>query len=349
MKISVGELATRINGEVRGDSKRLLSGVAPFEAATDGDLTLASDVAFLKKLDKTDAGCILVPDTWEGDARDMILCRNPRAAFTRAIAVFHPPLVPKMSISSQASLGRDVTYGEAVCVSPFVSIGDRVKLGSRVLIQPHVFIGDDVTIGDDVLIHPNVSILERCSIGSRVIIHAGTVIGSDGFGFAPDGEHYQKVPHTGTVVIEDDVEIGANNAIDRATFGKTWIRKGVKTDNLIQIAHNVEIGEDTIIAALTGIAGSATIGRHVILAGQVGVSGHLTIGDSTIVGPKTGVVKTLAAGDVVLGSPAMPAKQFIRQVSLLARLPDMKKKLTELTKMMRALKAVENGNNSLDK
>ena len=348
MKISIGELAARINGEVRGDPERLVSGVAAFEEATDGDLTLAADTVFLKKLEKTEAGCIIVPDTCEGDARDMILCRNPRVAFTQAIAVFHPPRVPKMSISSQVSLGRDVTYGEAVNVSPFVSIGDRVKLGSRVLIQPHVFIGDDVTNGDDVLIHPNVSILERCSIGSRVIIHAGTVIGSDGFGFAPDGEHYHKVPHTGTVVIEDDVEIGANNAIDRATFGKTWIRKGVKTDNLIQIAHNVEIGEDTVIAALTGIAGSATIGRHVILAGQVGVSGHLTIGDNTIVGPKTGVTKPLAAGDVVLGSPAIPVKQFMRQVSLLARLPDMKKKLTELTKMMRALKAAENVDNGLD-
>lgn len=346
MKISIGELAARINGEVRGDPKRLLSGVAPFEEAADGDLALAADTAFLKKLDKTEAGCILVPDTCEDGARDMILCRNPRVAFAQAIAVFYPPPVPEMFISSQASLGRDVAYGEAVRVSPFVSIGDRVTLGSRVCIQPHVFIGDDVTIGDDVLIHPNVSILERCSIGSRVIIHAGTVIGSDGFGFAPDGEHYHKVPHTGTVVIEDDVEIGANNAIDRATFGKTWIRKGVKTDNLIQIAHNVEIGEDTVIAALTGIAGSATIGRHVILAGQVGVSGHLTIGDNAILGPKTGVAKSLDAGDVVMGSPAMPVKQFMRQVSLLARLPDMKKKLTELTKMMRTLKAGEKGNNS---
>jgi UDP-3-O-[3-hydroxymyristoyl] glucosamine N-acyltransferase len=344
MKIAIGELARRIDGEVKGDPERLVSGVAPFETAAAGDITLAAEAGVLKKLNQTDAGCIIVPLTCEGTDRDMILSANPRVAFARAIAVFHPSPDPEMSISSRAALGRDVTYGQAVQVDPFVSIGDRVTLGNRVRIYPHVFIGDDVTIGDDVVIYPHVSILARCSLGSRVIIHAGTVIGSDGFGFAPDGSRYHKVPHVGTVVIEDDVEIGANNAIDRATFGKTWIRRGVKTDNLIQIAHNVEIGEDTVIVALTGIAGSATIGRHVILAGQVGVSGHLTVGDNAVVGPKTGLAKSVAAGETVMGYPAMPIKQFMRQSSLLARLPDMKKKLAELAKKMRDLNAADKDN-----
>jgi len=347
MTISIGELAKRINGEVRGNPDGLVSGAAPFDQATDQDITLAADAKRLNHLEKTDAGCIIVPDSCEGDARNLILCRNPRVAFAKAIAVFHPSPEPEMSISSRAILGMDVTYGEAVQVDHLVSIGDRVRLGSRVRIYPHVFIGDDVTIGDDVVVHPNVSILERCSIGNRVIIHAGTVVGSDGFGFAPDKSRYHKVPHLGTVVIEDDVEIGACNTIDRATFGKTWIRRGVKTDNLIQIAHNVEVGEDTVIAAQTGIAGSATIGRHAVLAGQVGVSGHLTIGENAVIGPQSGIAKPVAAGETVMGYPAVPFKEFARQGSYLARLPDMKKKLAELTKKVRALTPLEKKDNDL--
>lgn len=339
MIISIGELARRIGGEVRGNPERQVSGVAPFEQAGDQDVTLAADSAFLKKLDSTEAGCVLVPDTCDGTDVDMILCRNTRVAFAKAMAVFHPPPAPVMNISSRASLGSGVEYGDAVQVDPFVSIGDRVKLGHRVRLHSHVFIGDDVTIGDDVVVHPNVSILERCSIGSRVVIHAGTVIGSDGFGFAPDGPQYLKIPHVGTVVIEDDVEIGANNTIDRATFGKTWIRRGAKTDNLIQIAHNVEIGEDTVIAAQTGIAGSTTVGRHVVLAGQVGVSGHLTVGENAVIGPQTGIAKPVAAGATVMGYPAVPVKEFLRQASLLTRLPDMRKNLAKLTRIVRDLTA----------
>ena len=348
MTISIGELAKRIEGKVSGNPDRLVSGVAPFGEATEQDITLAAETTLLKNLEKTNAGCIIVPDGCEGDAGDLILCPNPRVAFAKAIAVFHPLPEPEMSISRQAVLGRDVTYGTAVQVDPFVSIGDRVKLGNRVRIHPHVFIGDEVTIGDDVVVYPNVTILERCSIGNRVIIHSGTVIGSDGFGFAPDGDKYQKVPHLGTVVVEDDVEIGANNTIDRATFGKTWIRRGVKTDNLIQIAHNVEIGEDTVIAAQTGIAGSATIGRHVVMAGQVGVSGHLTVGENVIIGPQAGIAKPVTAGETVMGSPAVPFRQFARQGSYLARLPDMKKKLAELAKKMQDLDPSEQSDDGLE-
>lgn len=174
-------------------------------------------------------------------------------------------------------------------------------------------------------------------LGNRVIIHAGSVIGSDGFGFAPDGEMYVKIPHSGMVQIDDDVEIGAGNAIDRATFGRTWIRQGVKTDNLVHIAHNVTVGENTIIVAQVGIAGSTTVGRHVILAGQAGISGHLDIGDNAVVGPQAGIVKSIKPGETVSGTPGMPHKLWLRAQSIVAGLPGMRKKIAELEKRLAVL------------
>jgi UDP-3-O-[3-hydroxymyristoyl] glucosamine N-acyltransferase len=193
-------------------------------------------------------------------------------------------------------------------------------------------------VGDDVVIYPNVTILERCIIGNRVIIHAGTVIGSDGFGFAPDGNCYHKIPHTGIVQIDDDVEIGANNTIDRATFGKTHIGRGVKTDNLVQIAHNVRVGENTVLVAQVGISGSVTIGKNAVLAGQAGVAGHLTIGDGATVGPQTGVVKPVPDGQIVSsGIPQMPHKIWLRVQRLIPKLPEFSKRLSGLEKRFKRL------------
>ena len=197
-------------------------------------------------------------------------------------------------------------------IAPSVVIEDNVRIGDRVTIRPHVYIGEGVILGDDVDIFPNVSILSGCEIGNRVLIHSGTVIGSDGFGFVPDGQRHVKIPQKGIVQIDDDVEIGANNTIDRATFGKTWIKQGVKTDNLVHIAHNVVVGENTLIVAQVGIAGSSTIGKNVILAGQAGISGHLSIGDHAMVGPQAGLVRSVPAGEIVSGSPQMPHKTWLR-------------------------------------
>ncbi|NJL59362.1 MAG: UDP-3-O-(3-hydroxymyristoyl)glucosamine N-acyltransferase, partial [Desulfobacteraceae bacterium] len=221
-------------------------------------------------------------------------------------------------------------------------IGSDVRIGDRVTIYPGVVIGDHVTIGNDITIYPNVSIYDHCIIGSRVIIHAGTVIGSDGFGFAPDGETYCKIPHRGMVQIDDDVEIGANNAIDRATFGKTWIQKGVKTDNLVHVAHNVVVGENTLLVAQVGISGSTSIGNHAILAGQAGVSGHLQIGNNVIIGPQAGIAKSVADGEIVSGSPEIPHKQWLRVQTIIPKLPEMKKQLNEL---QRRIEEIEKKNN----
>jgi UDP-3-O-[3-hydroxymyristoyl] glucosamine N-acyltransferase len=210
-----------------------------------------------------------------------------------------------------------------VFIGAFATVGDRVTIGSDSIIQNGVFIGDDVSIGDEVVIHPNVTIMNACRIGNRVTIHPGTVIGSDGYGFVPDSGSHHKIPQIGIVQIDDDVEIGACNTIDRATFGKTWIQRGVKTDNLVHIAHNVVIGEDSLIVAQVGIAGSTQIGHHAILAGQAGISGHLSIGNHVTVGPMTGVGKPISDGEVVSsGSPSMPHRTWLRVQRVIPGLPE---------------------------
>lgn len=192
-------------------------------------------------------------------------------------------------------------------------------------------------MGNDVQIYPNVTILERCRIGSRVIIHAGTVIGSDGFGFVPDGKKYYKIPHIGIVQIDDDVEIGAGNAIDRATIGKTWIRRGAKTDNLVHIAHNVTVGEDTALLGQVGISGSVTIGKNAVLAGQVAVADHITIGDEVTASGQTAIVKSVPRGEIVSGTYAMPHRLWLRVQQILPKLPELKKKLTEIEKRLKKI------------
>ncbi len=264
---------------------------------------------------------------------------NPQLAFARVLTFFHPHSKPAYftgsgGISSNAYIGKKFVCGKDVSIAPFVVIGNNVVFGDRVTLHPNVVIGDNVAIGNDVQIYPNVTLLERCRIGSRVIIHAGTVIGSDGFGFAPDGEKYYKIPHTGIVQIDDDVEIGAGNTIDRAVFDKTWIQRGVKTDNLVHIAHNVTVGENSVIVAQVGISGSVTIGKHVILAGQAGVAGHLTIGDGATIGPQTGVVRSVPGGKVVSGTLEMPHKLWLRVQRILPNLPELKKKLLEIEKRL---------------
>jgi UDP-3-O-[3-hydroxymyristoyl] glucosamine N-acyltransferase len=257
------------------------------------------------------------------------------------MAFFYPVTRPPLGISASAVIGDNFTCGAAPAIAPFVAIGNNVILGDRVTIHPFVAIGDGVVIGNDVVIYPNTSILERCRIGNRVIIHAATVIGSDGFGFAPEGEIYHKVAQVGIVQIDDDVEIGAGNTIDRAAFGKTWIQRGVKTDNQVHVAHNVIVGEDTLLIAQVGIAGSVTIGRHVILAGQAGVVDHVTIGDNAIIGAKAGIGKSVAPGEVLFGGPAMPHKTWLKVQREFPHLPELRKKLDALEKRLAALEEKE--------
>ncbi len=337
MEISLARIAEVVAGEVKGDVLKLIRDVAPFDEAHSDAITLAGNPKFLKRIDATDAGAVIVPRDFQASLKNLVLVENPQVAFAKILKIFHPPLKPQPGISSEAHIGEEFTGGQDVSIAPFAAIGNNVTVGQRVNISSNVFIGDNVVIGNDVKVHPNVAILERCRVGNRVIIHAGTIVGSDGFGFAPDGETYYKIPHIGIVQIDDDVEIGALNTIDRGTFGKTWIQKGVKTDNLVHVAHNVTVGENSILVAQVGISGSVTIGKHAVLAGQAGVAGHLNIGDNVIIGPQSGVAKSVPSGEVVSGSVAMPHRIWLKVQRILPTLPELKKRLSEVEKRLRKI------------
>jgi UDP-3-O-[3-hydroxymyristoyl] glucosamine N-acyltransferase len=339
MIVSLAQIAEIVDGEVKGDIQKMIRGAAPFETATSDDITLAVNARFLKKIDETSAAAVLVPRDFKACSKNTVHVDNPRVAFAKLLKLFYSPPKPEMTVSSNARIGKNFACGNRVSIASFVVIQDNVRIGDGVIIHPNVVIGNHVVIGNEVEIYPNVTVLDRCKIGNRVTIHAGSVIGSDGFGFAPEGEVYYKIPHLGIVQIDDDVEIGAGNTIDRATFGKTWIQRGVKTDNLVHIAHNVTVGENTLIVAQVGIAGSATIGKNVTLAGQAGITGHLAIGDNATIGPQAGVTKSVPVGEVMSGTPEMPHRLWLKVQRIIPRLPEMKKKLSELEKRLNAIEA----------
>jgi UDP-3-O-[3-hydroxymyristoyl] glucosamine N-acyltransferase len=341
MTRTVQEIADVVGGIVMGDGARLVSAPAPFEDAGEDQIVFAGDASYLKRLSETGAGTVLVPEDPGNTDKSFIVVANPRVAFIQVMDLFTPCQSVTHKVSPHACVGENVTFGGPVEICPCVVIGDGVTLGKGCRLSPGVVVGDGVCLGEDVTLQPNVTIGHGCIIGNRVMINAGSVIGSDGYGFAPEGTSYRKIPHTGIVQIDDDVEIGALNAIDRATTGRTWIRRGVKTDNLVHVAHNVEVGEDTLLVAQVGIAGSSKVGSHVILAGKAGISGHLTIGDNTIVGPAAGVVKSVGEGEIVSGTPAMPHKLWLRLMSLMPKLPEMKRTVSQLEKRVERLESGE--------
>ena len=333
MKTSLSQIAALVQGNIIGNGEEMINSAAPFDLAGEGQITVAGNAKFLKKIDTCTAAAVIVPLDFRTDTNNLLQVDNPMVAFAKIMQYFNPLIQPAAGIDPGAAVGENFKCGQDVTVGPQVAIGRHVTIGDRVWLQPGVVIGDEVVIGDDVIIYPNVTIQARCRVGSRVIIHAGSVIGSDGFGFAPDGKCYHKIPHIGVVHIDDDVEIGANNTIDRGTFSKTYIGRGVKTDNLVHIAHNVTVGENTVIVAQVGISGSVTIGKNAILAGQAGVAGHLTIGDGATVGPKTGVGKPVPDGQIVsAGIPEMPHRLWLRVVRMIPKLPEIGKRLAELEK-----------------
>lgn len=338
MELLLSKIAEIVNGRIVGDPDKVIYGTAGFEAAKEDEITYAGNAGFLKRIESSSAGAVLVPKEFGGTKKNLVLVDNPRIAFNTLSEVFYPVIKQKEGISSKAHIGDNFSHGKDVSIGHFVCVGNDVRLGDRVVLHPGVVIGNGVVMGNDVEIYPNVTIRDQCKIGNRVMIHPGTVIGSDGFGFEPDGEKYVKIHHTGIVQIDDDVEIGACNTIDRGTIGKTWIKSGVKTDNLIQIGHNVTVGENTIIVAQVGISGSVTVGKHVVMAGQVGIAGHLTIGDNAVLGPRAGIVKSVSDGNVMSGMPAIPHKQWLRAHRVFAVLPELKKKISQMEKQLNELR-----------
>jgi UDP-3-O-[3-hydroxymyristoyl] glucosamine N-acyltransferase len=326
--VTLEELARLVGGEVRGGCEEMLFGIAGIREARKGQITFMVDPKYGKDLETTQASAIIVGSQLPQTSKPLLITSNPYLAYARIAQFFVPQPSHPQGISSLTHRGKECRIGEKVSIYPLVYLGDRVVIGEGVTLYPGVYLGDSVRVGKDSIVYPNVSILSGTIIGKRVIIHSGTVIGSDGFGFVPDG--MVQVPQTGIVQIDDDCEIGANNTIDRATFGKTWIKTGVKTDNQVHVAHNVVVGEHSLLIAQVGISGSVTIGQGVILAGQVGVADHVTIGDGVKVGGKSGVIKSIPPGEVVSGNPTMPHQTYLRASSLIKRLPEMTRKIRAL-------------------
>jgi UDP-3-O-[3-hydroxymyristoyl] glucosamine N-acyltransferase len=337
MKKKLKELAEWVGGTVVGDGQVDILNVAAVDDAQAGEITFIANPKYLPKLNETKASAVIV-STEVTQANKALLCvANPYLAFARILTLFsYKPYQPKgidsnARISPTANLGKDLTLG------PFVSIGDRCTIGDRVTLYSGVSVGEDSSIGEDSILYPNVSLYSGTVIGKRVILHSGVVVGSDGFGYVKEGKKNVKIPQVGRVEIEDDVEIGANTTIDRAALGKTIIRRGVKIDNLVQVAHNVTIGEDSIIVAQVGISGSTKIGSNVTLAGQVGVVGHIEIGDNVMVGAQSGVTHDLPANQGYVGSPALGYREFLRAITVFPKLPEMRKTLIEIEKRLKKI------------
>ena len=327
MKTALKKLAQLVDGKVIGDDETVVTGVAGIQDATEGDITYLSHLKYAVEVGKTRASAMVLAKEQEGCSLPMIIVENPLYAFSLIVSHFHAKSPAPKGVNPQANIGQDVILGKDISIYPFVVIGDRAKIGNRVSLYPGVFVGDDSVIEDDCVIYPNVSIMHKVFIGKRVIVHSGTVIGSDGYGYVPDKGKYHKIPQVGEVIIEDDVEIGSNVSIDRAALGKTIIKRGTKIDNLVQIAHNVKVGQDCIIVGQAGISGSSEIGNHVTLAGQVGVVDHVKVGDNALVGAGTGVWKDVEANQQVFGNPFMPYGRFLRTQVMIMRLPEIKDQL----------------------
>lgn len=338
MQVVLKDIAEMVNGRIKGNPDTILTGVATIEKAGQGDLTFLTNPKYAPLMEKTEATAIICAPGTKAPGKTLLEVDNPYLAYAKLVSLFYPP--PKKEsgrVDQRAILGTDVRLGSNVTIYPFVFIGDNCVIEDNATIYPFCYLGEGATIGASSLLYPNVTVREACRIGKRVIIHSGTVIGSDGFGFVKDGQHYFKIPQLGCVQIDDDVEIGACSTIDRAAIDRTWIKRGTKIDNLVQIAHNVVVGEDSVLVSQVGISGSTQLGDRVTMAGQSATTGHLKIGDDVIIGARGAAAADIAPGRVVSGAPAMPHKEWLRVKNVYRKLPDLRKKLLDLEKTVKKL------------
>jgi UDP-3-O-[3-hydroxymyristoyl] glucosamine N-acyltransferase len=340
MPFTVAEIAARVGGEVLGDGSIQINAFALPETAKPGDLVFAETDGYFARAEQSAASAILADETLAANANTKVLIRvaNPRVAFARLLALFFPPAKFEPGVHPSATISPSARVDPSAHIGPGCVISERVLIGARVVMQGGNHIGSDSALGDDTNLFPNVVVYPRSQLGNRVIIHAGTAIGSDGFGYVLDEGVHRKVPQIGNVIIHDDVEIGANVTIDRGALGSTIIGRGAKIDNLVQIAHNVVIGEHCILISQVGVAGSTRIGNYTTLAGQVGVAGHLKIGSSVIVGAQSGVMSDIPDGEQWLGSPATPGRETKRVWVGWQRLPELLQRVSELERELKRLK-----------
>ncbi|MGD9782132.1 MAG: UDP-3-O-(3-hydroxymyristoyl)glucosamine N-acyltransferase [Kiritimatiellia bacterium] len=332
--LTTGELAAKLGAALEGNPGRVLHGVADLRAAGEGQVSFAGSPRYWPDAAESRASAVIVPKDAALSSPKPALLRvaDADAAFAAACALFAPPPVvlprgvhPQAFVSPQAKLGAAVSVGAFAVVEAGAEIGDGTTL------YPQTYVGHEAKIGQDCLLYPFAGVRERCILGDRVILHNGAVVGSDGFGYAVDAQGVRtKIPQTGIVVLEDDVEIGANTTIDRARFGQTRVGKGTKVDNLVQIAHNCVVGEHSVLCSQVGLAGTTTLGKHVICAGQAGLAGHLKVGDGAVIGAQAGVPKDLPGGQMYLGSPAVPRLEFGKSLAHVAGLPKLKEQLKDL-------------------
>ena len=345
MEFSAQQIASVLGGTVEGDPEVKVNNFSKIEEGKPGTLTFLANPKYEHFIYQTEASIVLVNNDFtpaEPIKATLVKVANAYASLAILLNMAEQANVKKAGIDATAFIAGSATVGEGCYVGNFAYIGEDVKIGKNSRIYPHAYIGDHVTIGDNCTVYPHATIYNGCVIGNNCILHAGSVIGSDGFGFAPEGDNYKKIPQLGNVVLEDDVEIGANTTIDRAVMDSTIIRRGVKLDNLVQIAHNDEVGSHTVMAAQVGIAGSTKIGEWCMFGGQVGIAGHIKIGDRVNLGAQSGVPSSIKSDNQLIGTPPMELKPYFKAAIVTKKLPDMYTELNKLRKEVEELKQLLN-------
>ena len=342
MEFTAKQIAEFVNGCVEGDENTTVNTFAKIEEGKKGAISFLSNPKYTHYLYTTNSSVVLVNSDLPLEHEvSCVLIRVPSAyeAVARLLQLYESMKPKKTGVSPLACISSSTEIGENCYIGPFVSIGDNVKVGNGCQLYPNVSIGDGAVIGDNALLYPHVTVYHGCRLGNNVTIHAGAVIGADGFGFAPNTEGYDKIPQIGIVTIEDNVEIGANTCVDRSTMGSTYVRKGVKLDNLVQIAHNTDIGENTVMSAQVGIAGSTKVGAWCMFGGQVGLAGHIKIGNKVFLGAQSGVPGNIKDDQTLIGTPPMEPKKYFKSQAIFRRLPEIYSKINELEKELEELRS----------
>ena len=339
MKMTLKKIALLLGGTVVGSEDTVINNIRPIEEAHEGDLTFIANKKYLKKLASTKASAVLAPSNTVAEGKNLIIVSDPYVALGKLLTVFYPLEHGRRGVSSDAFIEESAMVSPEATIFPRAFVGKGANIGRGVVIYPGVFVGNNVSIGEDSILYANVTVYHSCIIGKRVILHSGVVIGADGFGFASPGKDNAKIPQVGIVQIDDDVEIGANTTVDRAALGRTWIQRNVKIDNLVQIAHNVVIGENSVITAQVGISGSTKLGKSVLVGGQTGMVGHINIGDYVMIAADSKIHRNVGSGEMIGGSPQMPFKEWLKVEACRTKLPEMRATLKNLVKQVEELQA----------
>ncbi|WP_025324357.1 UDP-3-O-(3-hydroxymyristoyl)glucosamine N-acyltransferase [Deferrisoma camini] len=337
--MTLGELAEKLGAELRGDPAVEVTGVATLDRAGPGEVSFLSNPKYRPLLATTRAAAVIVAPAEAVEGRAALVTENPYLAFARAVELLHPRPRPEPGVHEGAWIHPDARLEEGVTALPGSRVDAGARVGAGTVLYPGVYVGRGARVGRGCVLHANAVVREECVLGDRVVLQPGAVVGSDGYGYARDGHRHVPIPQVGRVVLEDDVEVGANTTIDRAALGETRIGRGTKIDNLVQIGHNVTVGEDCLIVAQVGVSGSTRIGHRVVLAGQVGVAGHLRVGDGAMVGAQSGIGSDVPAGAVVSGSPAIPHGEWLRAQAVVKRLPDLRREMKAMERRLAELEA----------